>query len=374
MIWNSLLSLPPFYRTQAFNLPAFIPVKEQVNPDPTFPTVREWSLILYHMFWYFIVFLAFYVCGFFFLFFFLCFWNIEFLAFYCGFWHFRLSTPTPRKVQALWWGGYTMNRSLISFISSHMIKVGTLMTASSDPLPQELSMKTAEANGATVILANDPDADRLAVAEHQVCVGNAVPPPPSNELSSPSCSSPLQKDGSWRLFNGNELGCIFGAWMWDNRAKVFPGVPAGTLGSFVTKRIRKNPFRTNVRLLWEWHCKFEMLYSVDFSEKLALISTAVSSKFLKAMADKEGCVFRVCNYCSFVFLFLLEKHWEFIFMLLLIFQDTLTGFKFMGNLADEITRKEDMKVLLAYEEAIGRAHIQVLIVHSLLVSMALIFS
>eukprot|EP01086_Lenisia_limosa_P006203 TRINITY_DN24876_c0_g1_i1.p1 TRINITY_DN24876_c0_g1~~TRINITY_DN24876_c0_g1_i1.p1 ORF type:complete len:373 (+),score=163.19 TRINITY_DN24876_c0_g1_i1:548-1666(+) len=161
---------------KAFNLPAFIPVKEQVNPDPTFPTVEY---------------------------------------------------PNPEE------------------------GAGAL----------ELSMKTAEANGATVILANDPDADRLAVAEHQ-------------------------KDGSWRLFNGNELGCIFGAWMWDNRAKVFPGVPA---------------------------------------EKLALISTAVSSKFLKAMADKEGCVFR----------------------------DTLTGFKFMGNLADEITRKEDMKVLLAYEEAIG---------------------
>jgi len=32
---------------------------------------------------------------------------------------------------------------------------------------QELSIKTADANGSTVILATDPDADRLALAEKQ---------------------------------------------------------------------------------------------------------------------------------------------------------------------------------------------------------------
>ena len=32
---------------------------------------------------------------------------------------------------------------------------------------QDLSMKTANENGSSVILANDPDADRLAIAEHQ---------------------------------------------------------------------------------------------------------------------------------------------------------------------------------------------------------------
>ena len=42
-------------------------------------------------------------------------------------------------------------------------------------------MKAAEANNSGVILANDPDADRLAVAEKQ-------------------------QDGSWKVFTGNELG------------------------------------------------------------------------------------------------------------------------------------------------------------------------
>ena len=44
-----------------------------------------------------------------------------------------------------------------------------------------LAIKAAEANNSRVILANDPDADRLAVAEKQ-------------------------KDGSWKVFTGNELG------------------------------------------------------------------------------------------------------------------------------------------------------------------------
>ena len=45
----------------------------------------------------------------------------------------------------------------------------------------ELSFKAALSSGATLVLANDPDADRLAAAE-------------------------LQPDGSWRMFSGNEIG------------------------------------------------------------------------------------------------------------------------------------------------------------------------
>lgn len=39
-----------------------------------------------------------------------------------------------------------------------------------------------------MILANDPDADRLAVAEKL-------------------------EDGSWKVFNGNELGALLGWWI-----------------------------------------------------------------------------------------------------------------------------------------------------------------
>ncbi|CAH0484925.1 unnamed protein product [Peronospora farinosa] len=52
----------------------------------------------------------------------------------------------------------------------------------------QLAIETAEANGASLILANDPDADRLAVAERD----------------------PSSKSG-WRIFTGNEIGVLLGS-------------------------------------------------------------------------------------------------------------------------------------------------------------------
>jgi len=66
------------------------------------------------------------------------------------------------------------------------------------PNPEErdtlkLALATASKNRSTVILANDPDADRLACAE-------------------------LQPTGLWKIFTGNELGCLLGWWMWHRAA------------------------------------------------------------------------------------------------------------------------------------------------------------
>ncbi|KAI8333695.1 hypothetical protein BC941DRAFT_434208 [Chlamydoabsidia padenii] len=60
------------------------------------------------------------------------------------------------------------------------------------PNPEEgkgslsLAIKEADKNGANLILANDPDADRLAIAEKQ-------------------------KDGEWKIFTGNQIGAVLGA-------------------------------------------------------------------------------------------------------------------------------------------------------------------
>ncbi|XP_041438714.1 glucose 1,6-bisphosphate synthase-like [Xenopus laevis] len=57
----------------------------------------------------------------------------------------------------------------------------------------ELSLRLAEKEGARVVVATDPDADRLAVAE-------------------------LQDMGRWKVFTGNELAALLGWWMfycWD---------------------------------------------------------------------------------------------------------------------------------------------------------------
>lgn len=139
------------------------------------------------------------------------------------------------------------------------------------PNPEEgkgvlkLSFERAEAEKCTIVLANDPDADRLAVAEKN------------------------EEDGSWKVFTGNELGALFGWWA----LHLYKQEQAGE-GKEVDKK--------NV-----W-----------------FISSTVSSKILKAMADQEG----------------------------ISFEDTLTGFKWMGNRSHD-HMQQGGRVLFAFEEAIG---------------------
>ncbi|CAG9582257.1 phosphomannomutase-like protein [Leishmania major strain Friedlin] len=98
------------------------------------------------------------------------------------------------------------------------------------PNPEEgqsafaLSFATAGAHGASVVLANDPDADRLAVAERL----------------------PNEEEG-WHILTGNEIGALLGWWAME-RAR-----------------------RQGIAL-----------------ERCLLISTVVSSCILKTMAAREG--------------------------------------------------------------------------------------
>ncbi|CAL1538749.1 unnamed protein product, partial [Lymnaea stagnalis] len=72
------------------------------------------------------------------------------------------------------------------------------------PNPEEgegalkLAMATADKNKSKVILANDPDADRLAVAE--------------------------RVEGNWRVFNGNEIGAFLGWWCWVSWRQKNPSI------------------------------------------------------------------------------------------------------------------------------------------------------
>merc|ERR1712226_28982 len=128
----------------------------------------------------------------------------------------------------------------------------------------DLSIQVADAIGSTVILANDPDADRLAVAEK-------LP------------------TGTWKVLSGNELGTLIGWWLLEN-----------------------HKHRNSVE---ETAPKLKDCY---------MLSSTVSSRFLSTMAEGEG----------------------------LNFEDTLTGFKWMGNRSDELIA-EGKTVLFAFEEAIG---------------------
>ncbi len=149
------------------------------------------------------------------------------------------------------------------------------------PNPEEgksslnLAIKTANLNNANIILANDPDADRLAAAER---------------LSS--------DPKSFKIFSGNEIGALLGWW------QVFKAKKAG-----------KRP------------------------DSLAMLSSTVSSGILNSIAKKEG----------------------------MYFEETLTGFKFMGTRTKELeednkfpqgvvhnnNEKKNLEVIFAFEEAIG---------------------
>lgn len=128
------------------------------------------------------------------------------------------------------------------------------------PNPEEhgaldLAMKLADAQGADLIVANDPDADRFAVAVND-------------------------KGNKWVQLTGNQIGILFAAYQWDQ----YKGQ----------------------------------------GKKIAMLNSTVSSQMLKAMADKEG----------------------------FLYEDTLTGFKWIGNRAIDL-EKEGYTVPFAYEEAIG---------------------
>ncbi|NXK69498.1 PGM2L synthase, partial [Sylvietta virens] len=89
----------------------------------------------------------------------------------------------------------------------------------------ELSLRLAEKEDAKVVVATDPDADRLAVAEQQ-------------------------ENGCWKVFTGNELAALFGWWMFSR---------------------------------WKENC------SQDADVRnVYMLATTVSSKILRAIALKEG--------------------------------------------------------------------------------------
>ncbi|KAM0720829.1 hypothetical protein Q7P37_003114 [Cladosporium fusiforme] len=128
------------------------------------------------------------------------------------------------------------------------------------PNPEEkgalkLAIEEAQQNGTTVVLANDPDADRFSFAER------------------------IDKT-TWHQFTGNQIGILLASHVFDT-------------------------------------------YQGNRS-RLTMLASTVSSRMLASMAASEGFHFR----------------------------ETLTGFKWLGNVAQSL-RAEGKEPAFAYEEAIG---------------------
>jgi phosphomannomutase len=110
-----------------------------------------------------------------------------------------------------------------------------------------LSIAAADSSGAKVIIANDPDADRLAAAEKQ-----------------PS--------GEWKIFNGNELGIILADWAYTQYKAKHPNVDNSTFLSISND------------------CR---ITNQSPAGSLVVLNTTVSSKMLWAMAKAEGLHYEV---------------------------------------------------------------------------------
>eukprot|EP00538_Stauroneis_constricta_P011357 CAMPEP_0119546788 /NCGR_PEP_ID=MMETSP1352-20130426/1048_1 /TAXON_ID=265584 /ORGANISM="Stauroneis constricta, Strain CCMP1120" /LENGTH=642 /DNA_ID=CAMNT_0007591515 /DNA_START=81 /DNA_END=2009 /DNA_ORIENTATION=+ len=133
------------------------------------------------------------------------------------------------------------------------------------PNPEEkgaldLAKAYAVQQNCCIVLANDPDADRLAVAEMDA----------------------VTKE--WTIFHGDQIGAMLGLWLWEQIGK--------------DKKTDK---------------------------KVAMCASTASSKLLKQIADVEG----------------------------FHFEDTMTGFKWIGSRLAELNATEEYASLFGYEEAIG---------------------
>jgi len=135
------------------------------------------------------------------------------------------------------------------------------------PNPEEgaetlkMAFRTAEANDVDVVVANDPDADRMGLAERR-------------------------SDGTWKIFTGNEIASILAWW--------------------IIRRIKSSE-ESSAEL-----------------ENCFMLASTVSTRMPETMAKAEG----------------------------FQFEETLTGFKWMGNRTAQLAEMGH-KVLFAFEEAVG---------------------
>ena len=143
------------------------------------------------------------------------------------------------------------------------------------PNPEEkgaldLAMACARQHGCSIVLANDPDADRLAVAEYD------------------------SDSNDWTIFTGDQIGTMLGYWLWQQ----YMATSGADDDTTTTTNRKRTP---------------------------AMCASTVSSKLLAEIARVEG----------------------------IHFEETLTGFKWIGSRAAALESSGLYRTLFCYEEAIG---------------------
>ncbi|XP_045447654.1 phosphoglucomutase-2 [Melitaea cinxia] len=145
------------------------------------------------------------------------------------------------------------------------------------PNPEEkecldLSRKLAEENGVKLVLVNDPDADRLAVAEYN------------------------DKSKSWKVFTGNEMGSLLGWWLLQQH--ILGGGPVGEddvflLASFVSSKMLRAVAKGKGQLVetltgFKWMGNATLLLLEQGETPIFAFEEAIGYMCSPRVPDKDG--------------------------------------------------------------------------------------
>ncbi|KAF5295359.1 hypothetical protein FQR65_LT01549 [Abscondita terminalis] len=181
--------------------------------------------------------------------------------------------------------GYNYIKKLFDHINLKLIPVEEQMDPDPEfptvkfPNPEEgkssldLSFQTANLNRSTIILANDPDADRLAVAEKNTGTSE------------------------WRVFNGNELGALLGWWCLHSYQSKYPNeslndcyVMSSTVSSKILKSIANaegiNFVETLTGFKWMGNKSYELMN--DDKKVIFAFEEAIGFMCGTTVLDKDG--------------------------------------------------------------------------------------
>jgi len=136
----------------------------------------------------------------------------------------------------------------------------------------DLSFATADRSGSTVILANDPDADRLAVA--------------------------VKAEGQWTVLTGNQEAALFGWWAWQRHlTRNHGGVPpsdvymvASTVSSKILRAIAAKEGFNFVETLtgFKWMCNKTVELQAANKTVLFAFEEAIGFMMGTEVLDKDG--------------------------------------------------------------------------------------
>lgn len=157
---------------------------------------------------------------------------------------------------------------------------------------------SADAAKQSLVIANDPDADRFAAAQKM-------------------------PDGKWHRFTGDQMGVLLASYLLDrvDHDQVAAGWSKDAVRHIESGSTDVAPVRNDVHGTGSSDTPADA--SAHRPRKVAMLTTAVSSGMLSRMALARG----------------------------VYFEETLTGFKWLGNRAHAMA--PEYSVIFAYEEALG---------------------